>query len=1382
MKFWSNRSIFRSRRSVSPRRSRRPQLEWCEDRTLMTVSLVAEIAPGADSGNPSDFVELNGILYFGAEPVADQQQLYSYNPATNAITKLSNFVNGSTTSSVFRLYAFNNEVFFAAVNTGASNNISAFGTSSAPGNVGLELFKYSPATQTVSLVADIDPGGFDLGTSPPSYANSSNAARFYAFQGKMYFTADNGTNGSEMWVYNPGTGGVSLFKEFNPGAVGGSPNHFTEVGGKLLVSAYDSSYPLSGFTAVANEEFWVYDPGTNGFTKFELNPSATVQTAGSNPLEDRAVIGTKIYFGAESSTSNQSLWVWDAATPGTAPTRVGPEINAGPNGDGFTDFTVLGGKLYFRANDGDAAVGDELWRFDPATNTTVNVFDINPGTADSFPGELTVFGGKIYFGAESAAFGDELWVHDPTANTTTRLTDINPGTADSGPSGLTIFNGKLYFSARSDTTGRELYVLDPATNAVSLVLDINPGTGNGSPSGFTEAGGNLYFQANGGTTIGRELYVLAGPVTNTAPTISAIGNQTINEDASTGALAFTIGDAQTAAGSLTVTVASSNTTLIPNANVTLGGSGANRTVTVTPAANRNGGPVTITVTVSDGSLSAVETFTVTVNAVNDAPSFSTLGNRTVLEDAGSQTVTGFATPAPGGGPDEAGQTFTYGVSNNNPNLFSVQPAIAANGTLTFTPSPNVNGSATVTVSVTDSGGTANGGVATSGTQTFTITVTPVNDAPSIGAIADRTINEDASTGAISFSVADIDTAVSSLVVTATSSNTAIIPNGNIVLGGSGSSRTVTVTPAANQNGGPVTISVTVSDGSLSASETFTVTVNSVNDAPSFTAGTNVTVLEDSGAYAAAWASAISAGPANESGQTVSFNVANDNNALFSVQPSIAADGTLTFTPAANANGSATVTVSVTDSGGTANGGVDTSGTQTFTINVNSVNDAPSFTTLGNQSVLEDAGVQSVTGFASAAAGGGADESGQTFTYGVSNDNNALFSVQPAIAADGTLTFTPAANANGSVTVTVSVTDSGGTANGGVDTSGTQTFTISVTSVNDAPVGANATVTTLEDTVYVFALADFGFTDPNDAPANGFLAVTIATLPAAGSLQLNGVAVSAGQSITVGDIAASKLRFLPAANANGAGYASFTFQVQDDGGTANGGSDLDATPRTLTIDVTAVNDAPVNTVPGAQTAAEDAPLAITGLSIADLDAGTGTVQVTLAVSNGKLTLRTDVPGGLTAASLSGNGTNSVTLTGTVAQIYATLAATGGLVYLGNANYSGADLLTVTTNDLGNTGLGGPLVDIDTVAISVLSATQQAQNLVAQVNALVTAGTLNGGQGNSLTTKLKNVTNTRGANQVRAFINHLTDLVRTGVLTQAQADPLLAAAQLILLSLA
>ncbi len=118
-----------------------------------------------------------------------------------------------------------------------------------------------------------------------------------------------------------------------------------------------------------------------------------------------------------------------------------------------------------------------------------------------------------------------------------------------------------------------------------------------------------------------------------------------------------------------------------------------------------------------------------------------------------------------------------------------------------------------------------------------------------------------------------------------------------------------------------------------------------------------------------------------------------------MQPAVSANGTLTYTPAANANGIATVTVQLHDNGGTANGGVDTSAAQTFTISVTAVNDAPSFIKGANQTVLEDAGARTVTGWATAISAGAANEAGQALNFIVSNNNNALFSAQPAIARE-----------------------------------------------------------------------------------------------------------------------------------------------------------------------------------------------------------------------------------------------------------------------------------------------------------------------------------------------------------------------------------------------
>src|SRR3712207_1008662 len=107
-------------------------------------------------------------------------------------------------------------------------------------------------------------------------------------------------------------------------------------------------------------------------------------------------------------------------------------------------------------------------------------------------------------------------------------------------------------------------------------------------------------------------------VNNLAPSISNIADQATSEDTSTGNIAFTVGDPGTPPGNLTVTGSSSNTTLVPNSNITFGGSGANRTLAVAPAANQSG-TTTITVTTSDGVATATDTFVLTVNAVNDPP-------------------------------------------------------------------------------------------------------------------------------------------------------------------------------------------------------------------------------------------------------------------------------------------------------------------------------------------------------------------------------------------------------------------------------------------------------------------------------------------------------------------------------------------------------------------------------------------------------------------------------------------------------------------------------------------------------------------------------------------------------------------------------------------
>src|SRR5262245_41930609 len=197
-------------------------------------------------------------------------------------------------------------------------------------------------------------------------------------------------------------------------------------------------------------------------------------------------------------------------------------------------------------------------------------------------------------------------------------------------------------------------------------------------------------------------------------------------------------------------------------------------------------------------------------------------------------------------------------------------------------------------------------------------------------------------------------------------------------------------------------------------------------------------------------------------------------------------------------------------------------------------------------------------------------------------------VPASLIAGGQLRFAPAPNANGSpyTSLTFQVQDDGGIADGGVDLDPVpNVLTINVTSVNDPPFGINGTVSMAEDNLYPFSVADFGFSDPVDAPPNNFAGVRITTPPAAGTLTIFGFPVFSGQFVPASLIAGGQLRFAPAPNANGSPYTSLTFQVQDDGGIADGGVDLDPVPNVLTITVTSVNDPPFG-ANGTVTMAED----------------------------------------------------------------------------------------------------------------------------------------------------------------------------------------------------
>ena len=442
----------------------------------------------------------------------------------------------------------------------------------------------------------------------------------------------------------------------------------------------------------------------------------------------------------------------------------------------------------------------------------------------------------------------------------------------------------------------------------------------------------------------------------------------------------------------------------------------------------------LTAFIEAGSIVADATFGTLGILENHAPTADDQSVGTNEDNAVPVTLTGS---------DDNGDPLTFAV-NSGPSD-GVLSGTAPN--LTYTPNSDFNGVDLFTYTATDDE------AASSSPATITLTITAVNDEPSFTGNGDDTVDEDAGAQtkvawATSISAGPSDESGQVLTFLVTNGNNALFSVQPAV---SESTGDLTYTLATDANGSAL-VSVSISDNGgvanagddTSPVQTMTITVTAVNDVPVFTKGADQTLLEDAASQSiGSWATGISVGPANESAQTPIFLLSNDNNGLFSAQPAVSATGTLTFILTSDANGSATVSVQIQDDGGTPNGGVDTSAIQTFTVTVTAVNDAPSFTTGADESVLENSDAHTVAGWATSISFGPPDESAQVLTFVVSNDNNGLFAIQPAIASGGELTYTLAAETNGSTTVTVQLTDNGGVANSGDDDSPIVTFSITV---------------------------------------------------------------------------------------------------------------------------------------------------------------------------------------------------------------------------------------------------------------------------------------------------------------------------------------------------
>jgi hypothetical protein len=322
---------------------------------------------------------------------------------------------------------------------------------------------------------------------------------------------------------------------------------------------------------------------------------------------------------------------------------------------------------------------------------------------------------------------------------------------------------------------------------------------------------------------------------------------------------------------------------------------------------------------------------------------------------------------------------------------------------------------------------------------------------------------------------------------------------------------LSASPDAN---GKDTVIVSAFDGANTALDTFVVEVTAINDAPSFQFySPKVAVKEDAAAYSATnFVKSISFGPSNESSQAIAVLGVKSvsNNALFKTQPTINAMGDLQFSVKPDVIGTSVVEVRLQDDGGFLHSGIDTL-IQSFVIEILSVNDQPSFTMGSAIVVAEDVGNVVDTSWASSVSAGPINEASQSLSFKVSSSNAGLFEISPKInASNGDLEFKTKLNQNGTAQVYVTLVDDGGVANGGIDTTIVDSFTITITPVDDTPViSFKPVISVAEDEVLQTLLTNISVTDVDgdaitlqlDSIQGNLLTNTLLSLDPSGNLVL-----------------------------------------------------------------------------------------------------------------------------------------------------------------------------------------------------------------------------------------------------------------------------------------
>jgi ELWxxDGT repeat protein len=333
----------------------------------------------------------------------------------------------------------------------------------------LAAISFAGRTQQFSLLKDINPG-----------ATSSNICYLTNVDNTLFFAANDGVRGMELWKSDGTEAGTVLVKDINPGFTNSSIGYLTHVNRKLFFVANNG---------ISGNELWKSD-GTESGTM--LVKDIRVGTMGSNPSNLVNVNGV-LFFSADDGINGVELWKSDGTAAGTTMIK---DINPFSGSSYPQALANVNGIVFFAADNGDS--GMELWKTNGTAAGTSLVKDIWTGENGSYPFDLIFVSGNLFFSADDGMNGTELWKTDGTIGGTVLVKDIWPGSLGSYPFSLKSVDGLLFFSADNGLKGAELWKSDGNLTGTVLVKDVWPGAQSGAVGNFSKLINKLVFTGNDG--------------------------------------------------------------------------------------------------------------------------------------------------------------------------------------------------------------------------------------------------------------------------------------------------------------------------------------------------------------------------------------------------------------------------------------------------------------------------------------------------------------------------------------------------------------------------------------------------------------------------------------------------------------------------------------------------------------------------------------------------------------------------------------------------------------------------------------------------------------------------------------------------------------------